>query len=166
MKKEKTISITLLIIYLILLTWIILFKIQFSISDLDRMRKINLIPFYGSFTQGHRLNPGEIMDNIILFIPVGAYIRLLMAGESLPRQILPIFLISLIYEVLQFILAVGVTDVTDLIDNTFGGIIGIVFIALLSKIFTSKTQKIVNRLAMAGTVLVVALIAFILIANQ
>ena len=155
-----------LIIYLMLLTWIILFKIQFSISDLDHIRKINLIPFHGSFTQGGRLNLGEIMDNIIIFIPVGVYIRLLMAKETLPRQILPIFLISLIYEVLQFVLAVGVTDVTDLIDNTFGGIIGIAFVALLSKIFTSKTQKIANRLAMTGTVLVVALIAFMLIANQ
>lgn len=166
MKKEKTISITLLIIYLILLTWIILFKLQFSISDLDHIRRINLIPFHCSFTQAHRLNLGEITENIILFIPVGVYIRLLMTRESLPQQILPIFLISLIYEVLQFILAVGVTDVTDLIDNTFGGIIGIAFVALLSKIFTSKTQKIVNWLAMTGTVLVVALIAFMLIANQ
>ena len=33
-------------VYLILLVWIILFKLQLSIHELDRIRSINLIPFY------------------------------------------------------------------------------------------------------------------------
>ena len=57
MKKKEKINYTvpiLFLLYLALLIWIILFKLQFSIRDLDRVREINLIPFYyehESFTE-------------------------------------------------------------------------------------------------------------------
>ena len=43
MKKERKITIALLVIYLLILSWIILFKLQFSFSTLDHIRQINLI---------------------------------------------------------------------------------------------------------------------------
>ena len=49
MKKKEKVNYTvpiLFLLYLALLIWIILFKLQFSILDLDRVREINLIPFY------------------------------------------------------------------------------------------------------------------------
>ena len=48
-RKPNCLATILFLIYLALLVWIILFKLQFSISDLDKVRSINLIPFhYGS----------------------------------------------------------------------------------------------------------------------
>ena len=51
MKKEPNKRINYLVpflfaIYIALLVWIILLKLQFSISELDTIRKINLIPFH------------------------------------------------------------------------------------------------------------------------
>ena len=45
MKKEQKITFVLLVIYLIILTWIILLKTQFSFSALGHYRSVNLIPF-------------------------------------------------------------------------------------------------------------------------
>ena len=45
-KKSYYIASILFLLYLVLLIWIILFKLQFSITALDRVREINLIPFY------------------------------------------------------------------------------------------------------------------------
>ena len=42
MKNEKKITVALLIVYLLILSWIILFKLQFSFSALDHIRQINL----------------------------------------------------------------------------------------------------------------------------
>ena len=51
MKSRKhNITKGLFIVYIIILTWIILFKLQFDISSLETMnlRSINLVPFAGS----------------------------------------------------------------------------------------------------------------------
>ena len=47
MKRKRKFGVSVLfLIYLALLVWIILFKLQFNINDLDTVRKINIIPFY------------------------------------------------------------------------------------------------------------------------
>lgn len=51
MKKKKRAGINCLVpflfaVYMVLLVWIILFKLQLSIHDLDTVRNINLIPFH------------------------------------------------------------------------------------------------------------------------
>ncbi|MNC60760.1 VanZ like family protein [compost metagenome] len=69
--------------------------------------------------------------------------------------------LSLSFEVIQFIFAMGRTDVTDILNNTLGGIIGIGISAILFKIFKSRTVKIVNMLALALTVYVVLRFAYL-----
>lgn len=44
-RKPNCLATILFLIYLALLVWIILFKLQFSISDLDKVRSINLFLF-------------------------------------------------------------------------------------------------------------------------
>ena len=46
--QSKKITKGLLIVYLLALTWIIIFKLQFSFKDIDHLRSVNLIPFRGS----------------------------------------------------------------------------------------------------------------------
>ena len=41
MKNEKKITVALLIVYLLVLSWIILFKLQFSFSALDHIRAVS-----------------------------------------------------------------------------------------------------------------------------
>ena len=46
MKRKSNCFVTILfLIYLALLVWIILFKLQFSISDLDKVRSINPVSY-------------------------------------------------------------------------------------------------------------------------
>ena len=77
MKNEKKITVTLLIVYLLILSWIILFKLQFSFSALDHIRQINLIPFGSSVISNGKIDFDEIINNAIVFIPVGVYFSLL-----------------------------------------------------------------------------------------
>ncbi|MBN1069544.1 VanZ family protein, partial [Clostridium botulinum] len=41
--KQQLLTTCLLVVYLLTLTWIIIFKMQFSIQELDYLRSINLI---------------------------------------------------------------------------------------------------------------------------
>ena len=71
MKKEPNKRINYLVpflfaIYIALLVWIILLKLQFSISELDTIRKINLIPFHYDNGIGIEFHLKEVMENIEL----------------------------------------------------------------------------------------------------
>lgn len=70
------------------------------------------------------------------------------------------------YEVLQYCFAIGASDITDLLGNTFGGIIGIGLFAVCVGIMGERTVKILNILAAAGTVIVVAFLALLVVANM
>ncbi|HEX7056806.1 MAG TPA: VanZ family protein [Bacilli bacterium] len=154
LRKQTALTIVLLMIYILLLTNVILFKLPFYSSASETVRVINLIPFHGSFDDNGVLNLREIIYNILLFIPLGVYISLLTKW-SFMRKMLPITGLTLAYEILQLIFALGRTDVTDLLGNTLGGIIGIGIYTLLFKVFKSKAAPVINFLASALTVCVV-----------
>ena len=78
---------------------------------------------------------------------------------------MPIFCVSLFYEVMQYVLAIGGSDITDLIGNTLGGVAGIGVFAVLYQLFGRKVIKVLNVLALIGTVAAVAFLALLVIAN-
>lgn len=164
-EKKNTLTIVLFMIYVLALIWIILLKLQFSFTEIDRVRSINLIPLQGSVIINGIVSLNEIFDNVIVFIPFGIYINMLKNKWSFIQKVLPIISVSLTFEVLQFIFAIGRTDITDLLGNTLGGIIGIFIYAVLLKIFKNKTIKIINTVALILTVCALALITLLLIAN-
>ena len=112
------------VLYIFLLTWIIVFKFRINIRNLRYLSAINLIPFKENDLK-------EILINIFLFIPYGMYLRELTKKKSLTVGI--IILISFIFEVLQYILHIGISDITDVMMNTLGGMIGILLISILEK---------------------------------
>lgn len=166
MKSERKITIGLLVIYLLILAWIILLKLQFTFSALDHIREINLVPFGGSVIVNGRIDFDEIINNTIVFIPVGSYFSLLFRNQAALKVIGSAFGISLAFEIIQFIFAIGASDITDLISNTLGGLIGFALVSLLSIVLKDKTQKILNRIAMVFTVLVVAFLLLLLFVNN
>lgn len=157
--KKDIISIVLLVIYLIVLVWIILFKLSFHLEDLPHLRNINLIPFSQSFG----LN--EIVSNAIIFIPFGILISMIKKQWSFLKKVLPIFATSLILEIMQYILYIGASDITDIITNTFGGIIGIAFVCILVKIFKEKAFKILKVISIVACIGLILLIALLIISN-
>jgi glycopeptide antibiotics resistance protein len=149
-------------IYILLLIGIILFKLPFYSPEIsDGIRVINLIPLQGSFDNSGVLDFREIRDNILIFIPFGIYVCMIKSEWPFIKKVLSIIGLSLSFEVSQFIFALGRTDITDVLDNTIGGIIGIGAYALFFKILGSKTNKSVNAIALAVTVCIVARFAYL-----
>jgi glycopeptide antibiotics resistance protein len=163
--RQRNLTRILFAVYFLILVWILLFKMSFSLDELYKNRSINLIPFMGSVVVNGRIYINEIIDNILVFIPLGIYICMLKEDWSILRKISVGFFISLGIEVLQFILAIGATDITDLLGNTLGGILGIGVFYLFSKVFKNKTNKIINILALIVTILLVSMISILLLAN-
>lgn len=157
---------SLLVIYLLVLTWIILFKMSFSFQELPNFRNINLIPFAGSVIVNNQIDFSEIIDNVLIFIPFGIYISMLKPDWSFLKRVLPIAGVSLLYEVLQFIFAIGGTDITDFIGNTLGGMIGIGIYLVLCRLLKTKTDKVLNVLASIGTVGVTFLLVLLVLVNS
>jgi glycopeptide antibiotics resistance protein len=157
MKKEKqnTLTIILFGIYLLLLVGIILFKLPFQMGKLGGMRVVNLIPFHGSFDDNGVFLLSEVINNILLFIPLGFYIGIIKNELPFEKKFIPVIGLTLVFEIIQFIFGIGITDITDIIDNTIGGIAGIGMGVLLFKIFKNRTVQIVNILALIITVCVV-----------
>ena len=147
----------LFIIYLIALFWIIVFKFNVQLPPLRNMRSINLIPFSEPLILNGKLAFSEIIMNIVIFVPFGIYAGILFKRWSTAQKIFLFFLISLICEVFQFILNVGASDITDIINNTLGGIIGILIYIGIEKILKNsvKVDKVINVIATIGTILMI-----------
>lgn len=158
MKKTTHILFT---IYIFLVIWIILFKLSVSIDQLPHFRSINLIPFYYPNKTTYQIR--EVLDNLIIFIPLGLYLKTLNINSD--RTIFLGFLLSISLELSQYIFCLGASDITDLITNTTGVLVGVGLYYLLKKIFKEKTNKIILALAAIVTILFVSLIIIILINN-
>ncbi|WP_066071701.1 VanZ family protein [Neobacillus soli] len=163
--NQNKITAGLLTVYLLVLTWIILFKMQFSFQDLRHFadfRGINLIPFAGSIIKNDQKDIGEIIYNVFAFIPFGIYISMLKPNRPFLKRIVPIAGVSLLFEVLQFIFAIGGSDITDLLGNTLGGMIGVGVYIVFCKLFSTKANKILNVLALIGTICIFALVVLLI----
>ncbi|CEP45928.1 VanZ-like protein [[Clostridium] sordellii] len=165
-KKNNSYKVTsiLLIIYLFILTFAIVFKMGLAVSG---ERSINLIPYGSSVIVNGRLYTKELIENVIAFIPLGCYIGMLKADWSFIKKIFPIFGVSLLFEITQFIFGLGASDVTDLINNTLGGAIGILIYFILIKIFKSdlKLNKVINIFSSLATICLVLLLTILIINN-
>lgn len=125
------------IIYLVILTWLILFKLAISLDEIASIQVLNLIPLKESFYLNGKLNLFEIGLNIIIFIPLGYYLKILFPNLKSYKVIILGLLLSLSYESLQYLFEIGVCDVTDLITNTSGTIIGFSIYQLLKNKFNT-----------------------------
>lgn len=161
--NEKTKSKILLGIYLLLLVWIILFKLSYRFSDLITPRSINLIPFYYQHETSFYLS--EVIDNILIFIPLGILLKMLNTSNT--KTILLGLSFSFFLETLQFILSIGASDITDIITNTTGTLFGLTFYLILNKIFKDKIKinKILNGIGTIVAVLFISLIILLIISN-
>ena len=149
----------LFIIYLIALYWILLLKLGVRFSYMGN-RRVNLIPFSEPLILNGKIDAGEIILNVVIFVPLGIFAGILFERWIVEKKLFFFFLISLIVEGLQFILAVGAFDITDIITNTLGGIIGLMIFKAIEKAFNNrvKAQKFINIIATMGTALMILLL--------
>ncbi|HBF3389408.1 TPA: VanZ family protein [Clostridioides difficile] len=164
--KSKKVTLGLLIFYLIALIWIIIFKLQFSFEYLPHIRNINLIPFGESVIVNGKMDLSEIIQNALAFIPLGLFIHVLWEQKSLLKQFIPIVCTSLLFEVIQFTFAIGATDITDLISNSLGGIIGVILAITISKVTRKNWIQFINIISLIGAITLTLFIAVLLLANM
>ena len=147
----------LFIIYLIALYWILLLKLGVRFSYMGD-RRANLIPF----SEPLILNSENIL-NVVIFVPLGIYAAILFERWIFGKKLLFFFLLSLLVEGLQYILRVGAFDVTDIITNTLGGVIGLMIFKAIEKAFNNnvRAQKLINKIAATGTVLMIVLLVLL-----
>ena len=144
-----------------MLAGVILFKVPFSNPQTDGERVVNLIPLMGSFTDSGVLRLGEILGNVLVFVPLGIYLSMLKDDWPVANQILTIIGTTVTFEVAQFVFAIGRSDVTDVLSNTLGGAIGLGTYALLANLLKHRTNRVINVAALILTLCAVLLFAFL-----
>lgn len=166
-KKQTRWTLGLFLIYFVVIIWVIVFKMSFSIHDLPQLRSINLIPYGDSAIVNQQVDFSEIYMNILAFVPFGIYLAMLKPNSAIVKLVAIVGFTSLSIEVIQYLFAIGASDITDLIGNTFGGLLGILFNRVSVKILKSrqKTNKSFNILATIATASFLILVALIFMAN-
>ncbi|MFF2274055.1 VanZ family protein [Agromyces sp. NPDC058136] len=140
--------------YLALLVWIVLWKFEAPWIGEGPRRVIKLVPFADTAEFGASA-PREVLANVVFFVPFGVYLGLLAPGLRWWRVTAIVAATSLGLEALQYALAVGSTDSTDVIANTAGGAAGVALLALARRRLGARTTSVVVRLCALGTALAV-----------
>lgn len=151
---NKKLTFILFIIYFLALNWLVLLKLHFSIDQIDKVQVINLIPLNNSVFS-------EVYNNVRIFVPFGIFICMLKSNWSMMKKVLSTFGLTLSFEMIQFVLAIGRSDITDIMANTLGGIIGIGIYYFLFWILKNKTHIFINLCALVLTSCVLFFIIFI-----
>lgn len=152
----KPLSKTILALYLLTLLWLVLFKFSYDLSSVlldHQSRSLNLIPFAGA-SRGLR----EMIDNFVVFIPFGLLLGVNLKQTGFWRKLAFIFSFSIAVEMLQFVLAIGTTDITDVITNTLGGLLGLILYDFSKKYVDN--EKLDRFIVVTGMILLILLILF------
>lgn len=138
-------------VYLVLLVWAVLWK--FHVPDLsgDGVRAVKLVPFVAS--EGFGANrPSEMLANVALFVPFGVYLGVLAPRWRVGPVASLAALASCILEGLQYVLASGSSDVTDVILNTSGAVAGFLVLSVLRRASRGRAVAAVFWLCFVVTV--------------
>lgn len=148
--RRRRALVTLFVVYLALLTWVVLWKLE--IPEVGSSgRHVKLVPFVAG--EGYAASqPMEVLGNLVLFVPFGVYLALLVRRWSLAAVVLASGATSATFEVAQYVLAVGSTDVSDVISNTGGGVIGWAVVALCRAGLGRRAGRVMTSACTVGTV--------------
>jgi glycopeptide antibiotics resistance protein len=130
--------------YVSLLLYLVFFDYKRFIINYNHA--VNFIPFQKAvffFKQNHPIYTRiqfefylDLIGNLLLFIPFA------IAWQSIGNKmysnsifIVQIFCFSFSIELIQYCFSIGVADIDDVILNTLGGVIGVLFLRILEVYF-------------------------------
>ena len=98
---------------------------------------------------------------------MGIYLQMLLVKSKSYLKLLIIAGISLLLEITQYILAIGSSDITDLITNTAGGLLGIALYSIVARLLKSreKADKLFLVIAVIVSTFIIGLLALLLFLN-
>ena len=143
-KKERIISITIFVIYIIALGYFLFFAESMGRTTRGDEYHYNLQPLFeikriwrSSHILGMKYVILNFAGNVIAFIPFGYLLpKMVKKKPRLFHTVLFSFEFSLLVELTQLISRTGSFDVDDLILNTFGGLIG--YIVYYGRVVSGK----------------------------
>lgn len=151
----KGLARVLLALYVSALLWLTLFKLSYDIPTIlaeYQTRSMNPIPFVRLGGAGL----SETISNFVTFIPFGLLLSVNFKKTARRRLLTVVLVFSVAVESLQFILAIGTTDATDVVTNTLGGLTGLALYRLVNKGIRAEILDWV--IAAVGTILFVTLV--------
>lgn len=106
-------------------------------------RKYDFHPFwtYNAIMDGENLYIGEILMNIVMFIPVGLLLGFAIKGLKWWQVLLIGGGISFSIEILQFVLMRGFSEIDDIMHNTLGCMIGYGIYSLVRVGYESISER-------------------------
>jgi glycopeptide antibiotics resistance protein len=156
---RKILSRGLLLTYVLLLIWLVLFKM--GIHPLSRFshqhRSLNLVPFAAPSRVNGHINYMEMVYNVVFFIPLGLLLDVNFKKTGFLPKLLFVMCFSVAAETLQYIFAIGASDITDVITNTLGGFLGLTLYQLSNKFI--RTEKLDGIILAIGFVLLFVFIS-------
>lgn len=142
-KREYVIKFSLMYVYIFLVLCVTILPIDFTLdlkwnyhSSID-FTYIHLRPF-DDLKHGYLGAKKQIILNIIMTMPFGVLYPSLKRESNIIKTVTATFLLSLTIEIIQLIMTVFLLhyrscDVTDLITNTIGGLLGFILYKLIKK---------------------------------
>ena len=164
-KEKKVFVYVVMGIYLLFLCWLILFKLADSIDKIPSMRGINLIPFHYDQLSNTRFHQMEVLYNVLVFVPAGFFFSAFGKGK-VTSGIIASAMLSLCFEILQWIFALGASDITDLITNTVGGAFGTFLFFAMGKLFKGNQLKIACIIGAIFEAIFIILMIVLIILNK
>lgn len=163
-KSKKTVfSWIVLAVYVIFLTWVIVFKFGYaSLSFTGYRLPINWIPFGGSAMIGDRIDYSEIVSNVLVFIPLGLCLSMLGRPKSALLRVAVGLALSVAFEAVQYLFHAGSADITDVIMNTFGTALGVLAFIPIKKLLKERAETVTGITILVLTALFVAAFIFVL----
>ena len=144
----------LFVVYVVLLVWTVLWKLHVPFIGRDDMREIKLIPFASGDGYGASA-PFEVIANLLIFVPFGVYLAMLVRSWPAWKLTLVIAAASVSLEIAQFVLASGSSDITDVVVNSAGGVLGIALIAIARRGFPTRAGSVIAIVGAIGTIVIV-----------
>lgn len=146
-KKDKKLFLWVCFIaYLLLLGYMLFYSSYFGRVgneeyryNLTFLQEIGRFYHLGVNTGNWELFILNVFGNIVVFIPIGLFLpKLIKRCKNMLLTTLLTFELSLCVELVQLITKVGSFDVDDLLLNTFGGICGIILLAIWRACYGKK----------------------------
>lgn len=152
------------VLYLIVLLKLLLFS-----RTPGSERSLNVIPFatishyvFSGSAAVKRFAIGNVVGNVVAFMPLGAFLPVVRGRTGIWANLLIVACASVAVEIVQGVFGLGASDIDDVILNTLGGLIGILFFAVLRALLR-RWSRVIPMFA-ALSLLAVPILSYVLFA--
>ena len=160
---------TVVVLTVFVLYLVFLLKLLLLSRPLGSEHSLNLIPFasisnyvFSGSAAVKRFAVVNVIGNIVAFVPLGAFLPLLRRRTGIWTNLLVVVCASVTVEIIQGVFGLGASDIDDVILNTLGGLIGILFFTLL-RLLLRRRDRVVAVMAVLSLLMVPILYVFLFV---